>query len=58
VAEFGIDVIRLGDGLGYFFTEELTVTLAEAVQGDAHGRFGEAKRGGENGVRSVGRTPG
>jgi hypothetical protein len=58
VAEFGVDVFGAGDGLGDFFAEEVAVALAEAVEGDAHGGFGEAELGCEIGVRGVGGASG
>lgn len=58
MAEFGVDVFGAGNGLGDLFAEELAVTLAEAVEGDAHGGFGEAELGGEIGVRGVGGAAG
>ena len=58
VAQFGVDVFGARDGLGDFFAKELAVALAQAVKGDAHGRFGEMKLCCELGVRGVGGASG
>jgi hypothetical protein len=58
VAEFVIDVFGAGDGLGDFCAEELAVALAQTVENDAHGGFGDVEFGCEVGVRGVGGATG
>ena len=58
MAEFGIDIIRRGDGVGDFLPKDGAEAVAKAVEGDAKGAFGEAYAGGDVRVGSFGGAAG
>lgn len=53
MAQLVVDVLGPGHGVADLFAQELAVALAETVQGDPDGGFGETETGGYRHVRSL-----